>query len=105
MEERINMNLQPTHDLLFIDKDVRALRAQEGSLIMLPDNVSEQNDVAIVVAVGPGKTYSNGDIVPLTVQVGDKVIHSKHAGQAFKLGDKDLLAIREHDVYAILDRE
>lgn len=95
------MNLMPTHDLIFITKKITEER--KDSLIVLPDNVSEQQDIGTVVAVGPGKTYSNGDIVPLTVQVGDKVLYSSFAGQKFTTGDAELLALRESDVYAIID--
>lgn len=92
--------LQPTHDLVFIEK--RTKTQELSSIIVIPDNAGEQEDIGTIVMAGPGKTYSNGNIVPLTVKVGDEVIFSKHAGQSFKIGDKTLLALREDDIYAVI---
>lgn len=93
--------LQPTHDLIFVSKKTHEKRQ---GLIELPENVIQEENTGVVVATGPGKTYSNGEIVPLTVAVGDEILYSKHVGQAFRHDGQDLIALREHDVYAIISR-
>lgn len=91
------MPLTPTHDLVFIK---RAEEEQTGAIIVA--TLTNTEPVGFVVAHGPGKTYSTGEIVPLDVQVGDKVIFSKHAGQTFKVDGDELIALREADIYAIV---
>jgi chaperonin GroES len=94
--------LQPTHDLVFLEKRMHEKRK---GLIELLSNKSGQENIGVVVATGSGKTYSNGEVVPLTVQVGDEIIYSKHAGQTFRHEGKELIALREQDIYAIIERD
>lgn len=89
--------LQPTHDLIFIKK----FQPEHQSTLVIIENTDEPE--GIVVAVGPGKTYSTGDLIPVDVKVGDKVIYSKHAGQTFKVDDQELIAIREQDIFAVIE--
>ncbi len=89
--------LTPTHDLIFVEKIEEEV--QDSGLIVITD---EKEPRGQVVAVGPGKTYSTGEVVPCEVQVGDKVIYSKHAGQTFNFDGKSLIALREVDIYAVI---
>lgn len=95
------ISLKPTHDLVFITKKIAE---KTESLIIIPENTGVQDNIGIVVATGPGKTYSNGVAIPLTVQVGDEVIYSIHAGQTFKSDGQELIALREDDIYAVVNR-
>jgi chaperonin GroES len=95
------LSLQPTHDLVFIQKKTEE---KTTGLIIIPENAGQQDNVGTVVAIGLGKTYANGNIVPLSVQVGDQVIYSTHAGQTFMSGDVELIALREDDIYAVVNR-
>ncbi len=92
------MILKPTHDLVHIKK---ILRQSEGSIV-IPQSAIARESIGTVVAIGPGETYSNGKIVPLTVNVGDEVIYSKFAGQTFKVDSEEIIALREKDIYAII---
>lgn len=95
------LSLQPTHDLVFISKKTEE---KTDGVIIIPENAGQQDNVGIVVAIGPGKTYSNGNIIPLSVQVGDEVIYSLHAGQTFTSSGTELTALREDDIYAVVKR-
>jgi len=55
-----------------------------------------------VVAVGPGRLDDHGKRVAPEVKVGDKVLYAKYAGTEVKLGDKDILVLKESDILAIL---
>jgi chaperonin GroES len=94
--------IQPIHDLVFIEKKTYK---KLNSVIELPENFLTTEHSGIIVSIGPGKTYSNGEIIPLSVNVGDEVIYSQHAGQTFRQDGKEYIAIREHDIYAIIARE
>jgi chaperonin GroES len=71
-----------------------------ASGIVLPDTAKEKPQEGRVVAVGKGR-YENGQLVPMEVKEGDRVIFSKYAGTEVKVGDKEYLIMRESDILAI----
>jgi chaperonin GroES len=95
------LNIQPTHDLVYLKK--KDVPSKSAGGILLSGNVKQQDNIGKVVAVGPGKTYSNGNLIPLVVKIGDEVIYSKHAGQSFNVEGQELIALREDDIYAIIN--
>ncbi len=70
--------------------------------IIIPGSAKEKESIGVVVAIGPGKTYSNGEIIPLEVKEGDKVIYSEYAGQTFKVDGEELICMREESIYAVI---
>ena len=68
--------------------------------IVLPDTAKEKPQEGRVVAVGKGR-YENGQLIPMEVKEGDRVIFSKYAGTEVKVGDKEYLIMRESDILAI----
>jgi chaperonin GroES len=56
-----------------------------------------------VIAVGPGKRDENGRIVAPDVKVGDRVLFGKYSGQTVKVGDEELLVMREEDIMGVLE--
>jgi len=56
-----------------------------------------------VVAVGKGKILENGDVRPLDLKVGDKVLFGKYGGTEVKVDGEDLLVMREEDVMAVIE--
>ena len=56
-----------------------------------------------VVAVGPGKRSDKGDVSPLDVKAGDKVLIGKYAGNEVKIDDQELVIIREDEVLAVIE--
>ncbi len=87
--------LTPIGDLVFVQKV-----AEEATGLLIIPTADEPRGT--IVAVGPGKTYSDGAIIPLSVRIGDEVIYSKHAGQTFSVDGTDLIALREDDIYAVI---
>ncbi len=71
-----------------------------ASGIVLPDTAKEKPQEGRVVAVGKGR-YENGQLIPMEVKEGDRVIFSKYAGTEVKVGDKEYLIMRESDILAI----
>ncbi len=96
------MNLQPLNDRLI----VKALPKEEvtKSGIILPDTVDkERPEQGEVIAVGPGKLKDNGERVPMSVKVGDKVIFKKYAPDEVKLDNEEYLVLSEYDILAVLE--
>ncbi len=79
---------------------------QEESLkggIILPDSAKKKQETAVVVSVGPGATGKDGKLLPMSVQVGDRVLMDKYAGQEVLLDDEEYVILRDDDIIAILN--
>jgi chaperonin GroES len=70
--------------------------------IFLPDSAQEKPQVGEVTQVGSGKRNDNGTIQAIDLQVGDKVLYSKYAGNELKLNDEEFILLREQDILAVV---
>jgi chaperonin GroES len=70
--------------------------------IFLPDSAQEKPQVGEVTQVGSGKRTDDGKIQPIDVQVGDKVLYSKYAGNELKLNGDEFILLREQDILAVV---
>jgi chaperonin GroES len=94
--------LRPLGDRLV----VKALTKEEktASGIILPDTADkERPEQGEVIATGPGRLLDNGNIAPMTVKVGDKVVFKKYSPDEVKVDDEEVLVISESDVLAIIE--
>ena len=95
------MNLQPLDDRIV----VRPSEAEEktASGLVIPDTAKEKPQQGEVLAVGPGRRSDNtGELIPLDVAVGDKVVYSKYGGTEITVEGEDLLILSSRDVLATL---
>jgi chaperonin GroES len=69
--------------------------------IIIPDSAKEKQQEGEVIAVGGGKR-EKGELVPLDVKVGDRVLFGKYSGTEIKIDDEDLLILREEEILAKL---
>jgi chaperonin GroES len=93
------MNLQPLDDRIV----VRPSESEEttASGLVIPDTAKEKPQQGDVLAVGPGRRADNtGEIIPLDVQVGDRVVYSKYGGTEITVDGEDLLILSGRDVLA-----
>jgi chaperonin GroES len=94
--------LRPLGDRLV----VKALTKEEktASGIILPDTADkERPEQGEVIAAGPGRLLDNGNVAPMTVKVGDKVVFKKYSPDEVKVDDEEVLVISESDVLAIIE--
>lgn len=97
------MNIQPLGDRVVI-KPVKAEEKTRGGII-LPDTAKEKPQEGEVVAVGKGKILENGNVVPLELKAGDRVLYGKYSGNEIRTADEeDLLIMREEDILAIIKK-
>lgn len=82
---------------------VKPMKEEEKTVggIVLPDTAKEKPQEGEVVAVGPGKMGDDGNRLPMTVKVGDKVIYSKYGGTEIKIDGEEYLIMRESDILAL----
>ena len=83
---------------------VRRLSAQEEKvgLLYIPDSAKEKPQEGIVIAVGPGVRNAQGILIPLSVQVGDKVLFGKYSGNDIKIEDQELMVMKEDEILLTL---
>ena len=70
--------------------------------ILLPESAQQKPKAGEVVAVGPGRTDDKGRVIPLDVQVGDRILFSSYAGTEYKNDASEYLILSEGDVLAIV---
>ena len=94
------MSFRPLHDRVV----VRRLDEDEKTVggIIIPDSAKEKPMQGEVIAVGPGARNERGEIVPLDVKAGDKVLFGKWSGTEVKLDGEDLLIMKESDIMGVL---
>lgn len=95
------MKIRPLHDRVIV-KRVEEEKKSAGGII-IPDAAAEKPIQGIVKAVGKGKILENGEIRPLDLKVGDKVLFGKYSGTEVKVDGEDVLVMREEDVMAVIE--
>lgn len=95
------INLQPLGDRVVIEREESESRTAGG--IVLPDSAKNKPSRGKVISVGDGKLLDDGSRSTLQVKAGDRVLFSSYAGDEFKLGDRELLLMREDDILAVLE--
>jgi chaperonin GroES len=70
--------------------------------IVLPDTAKEKPQEGEIIAIGTGRRLDSGEIVPLEVKMGDKVLYAKYAGTEIKIEGEELLIVRESDILAVM---
>ena len=95
------MKIRPLHDRVVI-KRMEEERTSPGGIV-IPDTATEKPIKGEVLAVGKGKILENGEIRPLDLQAGDKVLFGKYSGTEVKVEGEDLLVMREDDVMAVIE--
>ena len=95
------MKIRPLHDRVVIRRTEEERKSPGG--IVIPDNVQEKPIQGEVIAVGNGKPLDNGQVRPMDVKVGDKVLFGKYSGTEVKIDGQDVLVMREEDIMAVLD--
>ena len=94
------MTVKPLFDKVVVESIER--EEKTGAGFILPSKSQEKQEMAKVVAVGPGGVIDGKEIV-MQVKVGDTVLYSKYAGSEFKVDGKDLIIIRQSDILAIVE--
>ena len=94
------ITIQPLADRVLV-KRLDEDEEQKVGGIIIPDTAKEKPQEAEIVAVGPGRR-EDGDLVPLEVKEGDKVLIGKYSGTEVKIEGEEYLIMREDDVLAIV---
>ena len=71
--------------------------------ILLPDSAQDKPARGRIISVGSGRLLDDGTRGALQVKAGERVIFSSYAGETFKVGDEELLLMREDDILAVIE--
>ena len=69
--------------------------------LVIPDSAKEKPQEGKVVAARPGKT-DHGQLVKMTVKVGDRVLYKRFGGDELKIDGKEYLMVTEDDLLAVI---
>lgn len=95
------MNIRPLHDRVIVRRMPEERTSAGG--IVIPDTAAEKPIQGEVVAVGKGKILENGDVRPLEVKVGDRILFGKYSGTEVKVSGEELLVLREDDIMGVVE--
>ena len=95
------IRLQPLGDRVVLERESSEEKTTGG--ILLPDTAKDKPARGRIVSVGDGRLNEDGTRSPIQVKVGDRVIFSSYAGETFKVGDQELLLMREDDILAVIE--
>ena len=96
------MRLRPLQGRVLIRRAEPEAKSAGG--ILIPDTAQEKPVEGEIVAVGPGGRGKDGQLVPMDVRLGDRVLFAKWSGTAVKLDNEDLMIMNEADIMGVLDR-
>ena len=95
------MNIRPLHDRVVVRR-MEEERTSAGGIV-IPDSATEKPAQGEILAVGKGKASESGNVAPLDVKVGDKVLFGKYAGTEVKVEGEDVLVMREEDIMGVIE--
>jgi len=97
------MHIRPLHDRVV----VRRIEADEKTAggIIIPDTAKEKPMEGEVVAVGSGARNEQGQLVPMDLKAGDRILFGKWSGTEIKIDGEELLIMKESDVMGVLDKK
>ena len=95
------MKLRPLHDRVIVERLEEEEKTAGG--IIIPDTAKEKPQQGRVIAVGKGKVLENGQVIPLAVKEGDRVLFGKYSGSDIKIEGDERLIMREDDILAIVE--
>ena len=95
------MKIRPLHDRVIVRR-MEEERTSPGGIV-IPDTAAEKPVRGEVVAVGPGKVNDKGEVRPMDVKPGDKVLFGKYSGTEVKVEGEELLVMREEDIMGVIE--
>ena len=96
------MKIRPLHDRVIVKRLDEEKKTASG--IVIPDTAAEKPDQGEVTAVGKGKRNDEGELIPIDLKVGDRVLFGKYSGQTVKVDGEELLVMKEDDLFAVVEK-
>jgi chaperonin GroES len=95
------MKFRPLHDRVVVRRIDAEAKSAGG--IIIPDTAREKPSQGEIIAVGPGGRDEAGKLIPIDLEVGDRVLFGKWSGTEVEIGGEELLIMKESDIMGVLD--
>jgi len=96
------MKVRPLHDRILVRRVAEEEKTKGG--IIIPDSAKEKPAEGEIIAVGNGRANEKGEVRPLTVKKGDRILFGKYTGNDIKIDGVDHLILREDDVLGVIEK-
>jgi chaperonin GroES len=94
------MLLRPLYDRILVQRVEEETKTKSG--LFLPETAKEKPSEGVVLAVGQGRINDKGEVRPLVVKEGDRVLFGKYAGNEVKVNGEDRLILKESEIFGIV---
>ena len=95
------MKVTPLHDRIVVSR-IEAEEKTKGGII-IPDTAKEKPQEGRILAVGPGKRDKDGNLIPLELKAGDRVLFTKWAGTEIKIDGQEHMIMKEDDILGVIE--
>lgn len=95
------MNFRPLYDRVLVERIESEEKTSGG--IILPDSAKEKPQQGKVIAVGAGRRGEDGNMVPMEVKAGDRILFGKYTGSDIKIDGVEYTIMKEDEIYGIVD--
>lgn len=95
------MHFRPLHDHVLVRRIDAEAKTAGG--IIIPDTAKEKPQQGEIIAAGPGARNEQGQLVPLDVKAGDRVLFAKWSGTEVKIDGEELLIMKESDLLGVIE--
>lgn len=95
------MNIRPLHDRVLVRRMEEETMSAGG--IVLPGSATEKPNQGEIIAAGKGRILESGDVRPMDVKNGDKVLFGQYAGTEVKIEGETLIMMREEDIMGVIE--
>ncbi len=96
------MKIRPLYDRVVVRRKEEEETTSGG--ILLPGSAKEKPNQGEVVAVGDGKVLESGELRPVAVKVGDRVVFGQYAGSnTIEVDGEELIIMGENEIYAVVE--
>jgi chaperonin GroES len=95
------MKFRPLHDRVLVRRVEQEEKTSGG--IIIPDTAKEKPMEGEVIAIGPGGRDETGKLIPIDVEVGDRVLLGKWSGTEVRIDGEELLIMKESDIMGVIE--
>jgi len=96
------MKLQPLFNNVIV-KPIKPEEVTKSGLVLPETREKDRPEKGEIIACGPGKTLENGQILAMSVKIGDQVLFKKYSADEIKIDDEEYLVLGENDIVAIIN--
>jgi len=95
------MNVRPLYDRVLVKRIEAETRSKGG--LFLPEAAQDKPYEGVILAVGHGRLRDDGDLEPLSVKEGDRIVFARYAGSEIKVDGEDRLVLKESDILGVVE--